>query len=122
MGTRRYVYNKALEKIKNGEKANFYDLRNKIVTAKNNDTINDWELDTPKDIRAGAIRDLVKNHKTAFSNLRNGNINGFKIGFCKKKNYPSIEIPKSAIKLENGLSIFKTYIYQIRLKYQEKIK
>ena len=122
MGTRRYVYNKTLEKIKNGEKANFYDLRNKIVTAKNNDTINNWELDTPKDIRAGAIRDLVKNHKTAFSNLKNGNINGFKMGFCKKKSFPSIEIPKSAIKLENGLSIFKTYIPdKIKISRKDKI-
>ena len=66
MGTRRYVYNKALEKIKNGEKANFYDLRNKIVTAKNNDTINNWELDTPKDIRAGARNIAIKRFNELF--------------------------------------------------------
>ena len=122
MGTRRYVYNKALEQIKNGEQANFYKLRNMLVTAKNNDNINDWELETPKDIRAGAIRDLIKNHKTAFSNLRNGNIKAFKMGFCKKKNTPSIEIPKSAIKLDNGLSIYKTYLPEkIKISKRDKI-
>jgi len=110
MGTRRYVYNKALEKIKNGEDVNFYQLRNQIVTAKNNETITDWEIETPKDIRAGAIRDLVKNHKTAFSNLKNGNIRSFNMSYCKKKHCPSIEIPKTAIKLDNGLSIYKRYI------------
>lgn len=116
------MYNKALERIKNGEKANFYDLRNKLVTAKNNDTINDWELNTPKDIRAGAIRDLIKNHKSVFSNLRNNNIKSFNMGFCKKKSCPSIEIPKSAIKLENGLSIFKTYIADtIKVSKRDKI-
>lgn len=112
MGTRRYVYNKVLFAIKNNkEKINFMDLRNKYVTSKNNDSLKDWEMDVPKDIRAGAIRDLVKNYNTAFSNLKKANIIYFRMSFCKKKDTPSIEIPKSAMKWskDKGFSIYKTY-------------
>lgn len=111
MGTRRYVWNKVLNGIKNGEKLNFYQLRNKYVTIKNNDTINDWEKQTPKDIRAGAIRDMVKGYNSAISNFKNGNINNFSLRYKKKKDNQSIEIPKTAIKYNNGrLYIYKTYI------------
>ena len=97
--------------IKNGEKLNFYQLRNKYVTIKNNDTINDWEKETPKDIRAGAIRDMVKGYNSAISNFKNGNINKFSLRYKKKKDNQSIEIPKTAIKYNNGrLYIYKTYI------------
>jgi len=122
MGTRRFVYNKALESIKKGEKINFYALRNKLVTAKNNSDIKDWELETPKDIRAGAIRDMVKNYKTVFSQLKNRQIRRFKLGFCTRKDTPSIELPKSAIKLNNGLFIYKSYISDsIRVGKREKL-
>ena len=97
MGTRRYVYNRVLDKIKQGEKINFFDLRNKYVTAKNNPNVEPWELETPKDIRAGAIRDSVKNYNSAFSLLKNKQISGFKMKFCSKKDSPSIEIPSTAI-------------------------
>lgn len=55
MGTRRYVYNRSLEAVKKGGKINFYDLRNKFVTSKDNDNVKEWELNTPKDIRAGSL-------------------------------------------------------------------
>ena len=112
MGTRRYVYNKVLSKIKGGiDKINFFDLRNKYVTAKDNPDIKDFELEVPKDIRAGSIRDIVKNYKTSFLLLKNRTISGFNMGYCLKKNNPSIEIPKSSIKLENNkLFIYKTYL------------
>lgn len=124
MGTRRYVYNRSLEAVKNGEKINFYDLRNKFVTSKNNENVKKWELETPKDIRAGAIRDMVKNYKTAFTNLRNNNIDSFNLRFCRKKDAPSIEIPKSSLKLENGdIFIYKKYMPEkIRVARREKLK
>ena len=122
MGTRRYVYNKTLDKINKKEiELNFYKLRDKLVTAKNNDNIKDWELKTPKDIRAGAINDLIKNHKTAFANMKNDNIKKFKMQFCKKRDSPSIEIPKTAIQIkEHKLSIFGTYFIQNKKDTKEK--
>jgi transposase len=98
MGARRFVYNKVLEKIKGGEDIDFYKLRNKYVTAKNNPLVEEWELETPKDIRAGAIRDVLKNYKTAFTLLKNRQIGSFKMKFQSKKDSPpSIEIPMSSI-------------------------
>ena len=112
MGTRRYVYNRALSTIKTQEKPDKYKLRNELVIAKNNPNVQEWELETPKDIRAGAIRDLFKNRKSALSNLRNGNISKFKLGYCRKKDNPSIEIPKRAIKLKsNGIFIYSSKKY-----------
>ena len=35
-----------------------------------NTEIKEWELRTPKDIRAGAVHDVCKAYKTAFTNLR----------------------------------------------------
>jgi len=39
-----------------------------------NPEINDWELNTPKEIRAGCVKEIVSARKAAFSNLKNGNI------------------------------------------------
>lgn len=123
MGTRRFVYNKTLDAIKNEKHpVNFFSLRNKLVIAKNNPNVKEWELETPKDIRAGAIRDLVKNYKTAFSCLKNKQIKGFKVGYASKKDTPSIEIPKSSIKIKNGLFMYKTYIpNKIKLAPKQKL-
>ena len=126
MGTRRFVYNRVLSKVKSGEetKINFYALRNKYVTAKNNPSIERWQLDTPKDIRAGALRDMVKNHKTAFSQLRSKNISHFKMNYCSKKDAPSIEIPKTALKFDGGFFMYNSYMKtKINVgKRQKKIK
>jgi hypothetical protein len=86
MGTRRFVYNRVLDKIKKGEeKINFFSLRNKYVTSSSILPEEKWQLDTPKDIRAGAIRDMVKNYNTVFSQLKNRQINHFKMSFASKK-------------------------------------
>jgi transposase len=108
--TSRYVYNRALDATKKGEKMNFFALRNKFVTAKNNPLINSWELNTPKDIRAEAIKDMTKAFNVAMINLRKNNINDFNLKFRTKKKESSIAIPSSAVKIENGkLLIYKSY-------------
>jgi transposase len=60
----------------------------------------DWELETPKDIRAAALFDVKKAYKTAFSNLKNGNINHFDLNPRLKRygNEQSMEVPHTAIK------------------------
>lgn len=125
MGNRRFIYNRVLDKIKKGqEKINFFSLRNKFVTSKNIPEEEKWQLETPKDIRAGAIRDIVKNYKTVFSKLKSRQINHFKMRFASKKDSPSIEIPKTALKLEGGVFMYKRYIPEkIRLgKRQRNMK
>jgi len=114
MSNRRFVYNRVLEKIKTKQDTiDFYKLRNKYVIYKNNkDNVEDWQLQTPKDIRASAIRDLVKNYKSAFALLKRKQIPTFKIQFqSKKKNPPALEIPKTAISInkDGELFIYKRY-------------
>jgi len=110
-GVRRFVYNKVLSAIENdNEKINFMSLRNKHVTLKNNDSIQPFEVNVPKDIRAGAIRDLVKNYNTAFSLLKKKQVSHFKMSYSRKKDTPSIEIPKTAIDWSQqkiGIDIYK---------------
>ena len=127
-GTSRFVYNKALNDIKTGHdvKVNFQTLRNKHVTAKNNSTINDWELETPKDIRAGAIQDLVTAYKSAMTNLNQGNISQFKLGFRRKKSNSSIVIPMKPIDIKfpknnKGKGKKKLFIYSSYLKSPIKL-
>jgi putative transposase len=113
INTTRYVYNKGVQEIKQNGNQSFQDLRNKLVTSKGN-KLTEWELKTPKDIRAGGLRDLSKAYKTAFTNLRNGNIRKFEVKFrTKKSGYQSIEIPKTAIKSDDDFkktfNVFKTY-------------
>ena len=115
LGTTRYVYNNALNGIKNNKESfDAYKLRDKYVSKNFNQPFglyelfynpkfeyvpHDWELETPKDIRAGAIRDLCKARKTCLSNLKNGNISKFKINFRSKRKPCSVELPKSSIKI-----------------------
>jgi len=153
MGTRRFVYNKVLEKIKSKEeeKINFYDLRDKYVTEKiyekpkkkkinkkvkkkteekvkkkkkfigKNPNIEEWQYDIPKDIRASAIKDLVSNYKSAFSALKNGEINHFSMRYASKKDSPSISIPKTAIKVkDDGVFIYKSFLKE-KIKIKETI-
>lgn len=113
MGTKRFVYNRVLEKIRNNEQPiNFYALRNKYVIKKNNTNVSDWEIETPKDIRASAVKDLVNNMKSNFALLKRRKIQGFKLSFLsRKKSIPSIEIPKTAINMTStGITIYKTYL------------
>ena len=124
IGTSRFVYNRALSATKNGDKMNFYELRNKFVTAKNNTIINSWELETPKDIRAESIKDMTKAFNVAMINLRNGNINAFDLKYRTKRKESSICIPSSAIKIENNeLFIYKSYTKKgIKLSKDKSLK
>lgn len=118
MGTTRYVYNRALSYLKNHseEHCNFQSLRNKFVTLKNNPNVTEWETETPKDIRAGAIKDLDTAFKAAFTNLKKGNITRFNLSFRSKKRPSSISIAKSALKvvLKNGIPTLQMYIKALK--------
>ena len=69
-----------------------------------NDTILPWELDTPKDVRAAAVDDVCKAHKTGFANLKRGNIKFFNMKF-KRKTEPSkcLSVPSTMIENKRGI-------------------
>jgi len=126
--TYRYVYNKSINSIKNGD-TNKFKLKNKHVTYKNNISINTWELKTPKSIRQQAVYDASKAFKTCMSQLKTGLISHFKLQFKSKKQ------KKTSIGIENYktlgfkklkdeyfvLRMFPTFIEDIKIgKRQQK--
>ena len=173
--TARYVYNKTLEYIKKGHKANFYDLRDLLVTENTkkhldeykqfDESINDlkvqkknaseeeieklnekikqindkrrnfmkkydsskntlikaFELETPKDIRACAVKQCCDALKSGFTNLRNGNIKYFNMKYkCKKDKVQTIEVPPELVSLDHETSSIK--LYPRLLKTNIKVK
>jgi len=92
---------------------------------KPNPNIPTWTMKTPKDIRKEALFELKTAYKSAHANLRNGNINGFNIGFkSKKKKYP-ITIPKTAVRFNDkkNLIVYPSYkLEEIKLSKRQKKK
>ena len=84
----------------------------KNIKKEKNQNIKEWELNTPKDIRAGAVEDITKAYKTGFANLKAGNIRYFNVNYRKKTELNKcIVIPKMLIKNNNGtLQIAKRYL------------
>jgi putative transposase len=75
----------------------------KELPSEKNNGINEWEHNTPKEVRMGAIQDVCKAYKTGFTNLKQGNIKHFKLGFRKKSSVSkSVVIPKNFIKVVSG--------------------
>lgn len=137
--TSRYVYNKTLEQTKR-QKINFQSLRNQLVTKTykirycprcfertetlkccgihtierklNNFRIKEWQTDTPKEIRAHSVKDVVKAYKTCFSQNHIFHIK-FKSKKCKTG---SLGIAKQSVSLKNGaLCIYPTFLTPIPL-------
>jgi putative transposase len=104
----RYSYNKTVWLASETKEFNSYYLRNLVVPKEVNQHIS-WILETPKEIRAGAVFDAVSNIKSCFRNLKNKNIKHFTMPFKRKRSETwTICIPKSALKIINPrtLSIY----------------
>ena len=120
-GTSRFVYNRALNYINQANtcchelyylfntshKYNFYDMRDLFVTKKGNEKfLNNWEFETPKDIRVGVIKEFTTNLSTNINKIKNSSIKNFKLKYKSKKDKSiSITIPKSAIKFNQNENI-----------------
>jgi putative transposase len=110
MSTSRVVYNKTVELINNGYKPNFQDLRNRLVTAKDND-LPEYELNTPKEIRAGAVKDVTSAYSTCRTLLSMGLIKFFDFK-TKKEKEMSIKMPiLSILNIVNDLDCTKFMVY-----------
>jgi len=95
MGTARYTYNQALSYI-NYKKIypNFIKVRNAIVPKDKIDDDKQWIINTPKNIRAEAVKDLCN---AMITNIKSGK--KFKMRFrSKKDNLQSITIGKEDLK------------------------
>ena len=81
------------------EKVNLRLLAKDLKSEVNNQC-KEWTLNVPKEIRANSIRDLCKNYNSAFSNLKNKNIEFFEMKFRKKN------CPRKCILLQKNLLKF----------------
>ena len=88
----------------------------KTINKIQNTNVEQWELNTPKEIRASAVKELCNAYKTARANLKNGNIKEFKLKHrLKKQDTQHCKIPKSFINNENGcLKIAPTYLKDLK--------
>lgn len=98
--------------------------KTKEMKSEKNNIVNEWELNTPKEIRAYAIDELCNAYKTAFENLKKKNILTFDIKFRKKKDCNSITIPKNLIKLkDNNIFLAPTFLGKNKkIKFYNKNK
>jgi hypothetical protein len=110
------MYNLTIHKVeKEKQKVNFYGIRNRTVPAKAVPVHKNWLLSTPKDIRAESVHDAVSMYKSAFSNLRAGNIRRFTMRYRSRKREPVeyMNIPRTAAKPSahgNAIHVFKRFM------------
>jgi len=127
MHTARTTFNSTVHKIESEkQKINFISLRNHLVPKHKIPPGKEWLLETPKDVRAESIREVVTAYKSAFANLKNGTIKYFKMKFRsrKRQRQEHINIPKTAIKvLEDGkkLKIYSRYMHSTVKLHHEQI-
>lgn len=95
--------------IQNIQKERRVNMKN--FTAEKNSVVKDFELNTPKDIRANAVKRCCDAYTSGFANLRNGNIKFFCLEYKKKtRQKQSIELTPKNIKVESGVfKILPTY-------------
>lgn len=115
----RFTYNQTVERIEDGAKVNKMELRNSLVTKKDNHFFDDkaWLLETPKAIRQQAVFEACKSYKTCFSNLKAKNIKKFKMKFKSKKSKTwTIGIERAIEKgrSEQSVNIFPSYLGSVR--------
>ena len=106
------ILNKQISEIDSKNEYLLKDLKEQLINAKNekkqikfqkNTYVNKWELDTPKEIRAGSVNDVIKAYDSGFSNLKAGNVKHFKLGFRKiTNNKKSFVLPHSFIYNKDG--------------------
>ena len=103
-------YNNIIKQI-NDEKQKLANII-KTLPSEKNTNVKEWELMTPKDIRAGSVKEVCNAHKTAITNLMNGNIKHFTLSYRKKtSSNKSIVIPKTMVKIKDGvITIAPTYL------------
>lgn len=92
------IYKKELETLKKVKLEKM-----KSISAVKNPLIKEFELRTPKEIRANAVKQCCDAMKAGISNLKKGNIKFFNMKFRKKSSkQQGIEVAPSGISFENG--------------------
>ena len=128
-GCSRKTYNMALDHIKKNNihptKVNAFELRNNFVTAKSIPKEQEYLLNCPKDVRAGAIFDLVACFKMNETIKIKNPLHKYNVQFRSKKQEASITIPSSAIKrimIDDEKNNYNISIYPKTIKTPINVK
>lgn len=109
---------KNLIAVKNGERRSFVkDLKPEI-----NSNIKNWELNTPKEIRASSVKSFIDARTSAFSNLKNGNIGRFELNYRKKIFNNCIRLQKNLVEIVKKKDEYKVKLAPQRLKENMNFK
>jgi len=93
---------KIIEEIKTKNKIMRDEM--KEIAYEKNHNLQGFETFTPKEIRANAVKSVCDAYKSAFTNLKNGNIKFFKMKYKTKKNSrQTVELAPSSISFNNGI-------------------
>lgn len=121
LGTYRFIYNYTKEMIiKHDSKRNFQLLRNAIVTEEGNTLMTDkkWVFETPKEIRANAIRELLTNLSAKQKKIGIPSDINFK---SKKVPKQTINLPKTAYsKVDKKIRIYPRSLGELKMKTSKK--
>jgi putative transposase len=80
IGTSRLMYNRALALVRNGERINAYELRDKLIHSKGKE--DEWLSTIPNSVRYGGVAQLVQAFKTIFAKKKK---EPFDVHFMNKK-------------------------------------
>lgn len=122
-GTYRFIYNFTKEKIlKEHNTRNFMILRDAIVTKTGNTLMEDkeWTFETPKEIRASAIKELLQT-LTRADQTKQESGKQVNIKFKTKKNIvQTIRVPKSAYRKHNDIiNVYPTILGGLKIKEKD---
>ncbi|RLN02906.1 hypothetical protein BBJ28_00008197 [Nothophytophthora sp. Chile5] len=117
MGTCRWTYNQAVAHFRATNESNALSLTTLYVTKTSKMTRTypdgmgsppEWAFETPSSMRSNIMRALQTNVKSAFSNLKSGNIKQFNIQFSSKKKSPNFTFSENgrSAKIEQKQSAF----------------
>ena len=90
-------------------------MRNIFVTKIGNEKyLNEWEFETPKDVRAGAVKELTVNLMTNLKKVNKTSIRKFQMKYkSKKKKTDALTIPKSALDIcfrKKSITMYKSFL------------
>ena len=94
---------------------NYMQMRNIFVTKIGNEKyLNEWEFETPKDVRAGAVKELTVNLMTNLKKVNKTSIRKFQMKYkSKKKKTDALTIPKSALDIcfrKKSITMYKSFL------------
>jgi transposase len=106
-----------LENTLKEKKEKLLEIKKTLLKSKNQN-ITEWELETPKDTRAGAVKDVCSAYKSGFSNLIAGNIKYFNLKYKKKSNSRQcMVISKQYIKNKDGILFIAKQFFKDQCKF-----